>query len=172
WNEYSIPFTVSGEGIYPIYYGSVDGAGNIEAGGEHLYNLNIDYYPPEFSGLPQDGRFYYNYDYGYQSYLFNVSGKVSDTLASFEELTLSVLNPSSNISNYFISPPNLLTGDFSIDFLVYDFQKLSSVDLFLFDPAGHSVSYHATVVPAPSALLLLLSGLAGVVGLRRKRLLK
>lgn len=38
--------------------------------------------------------------------------------------------------------------------------------------SGSSFNVSAVVVPAPSALLLLVSGLAGVVGLRRKRLLK
>lgn len=36
----------------------------------------------------------------------------------------------------------------------------------------YSLSYSVPPIPAPSALLLLVSGLAGVVGLRRKRLLK
>lgn len=167
WNEYSIPFTIAGEGIHSIYFGSIDGAGNIEVGGEQMYNLNIDYNPPQFVGLPDDGRFNYYYDWRKSSYAFNVLGKMTDTLADQKDLMISVGETSDNISSYFFPQDPLLADQFSIEFLVKDPTVGSKAVLFLEDPAGHSVSYTAWV-PEPGTLLLLILGLMGLAGARRK----
>lgn len=165
-SEYSVPFPVTGEGIHQIYFGSVDGAGNIEAGGEHLYDLQIDYNPPEFIDLPQDGRFHYFYDWARSSFAFTVSGKSGDSLASPDDLTVLVSKMSGNISDYVITDPTGAEGDFSVEFLVSDPGKSAEVTLRLEDPSGHFATYEARV-PEPLSFILFAAGLGGLLGFRR-----
>jgi hypothetical protein len=98
--------------------------------------------------------------------------------------TVKLTEAHNSLNSYYWAPwfpPTLPTGGYDVPFGTWEIPKDAPVGTVYTQYASVKVLasehlygdwYTVTVVPAPSALPLLMAGLAGLVGLRRKRLLK